>query len=213
MTDDQKLHLKEMQNRAVVRLVDDDESFLNSLTMLLQMKGWSVKKYSDPAAFLNDEIFKSPGCIVLDMRMPNLTGLQVQTYLNEMSTKSLPIIFLTGHGDVESAVHTLKHGAFDFLQKPVPPLRLLESIEKAVEFSMKQQQSENTISQIKSKFDSLTKREKEVFIAVANALSNKEISEKLNIAVPTVKMHRANAFEKMEIHSSAEAAKLLPQLS
>lgn len=125
------LDTPELQDKVIVRLVDDDKDFLRSMKLMLEMMGWKVRDFSLAQDFLQEENFKVPGCIVLDMRMPGMTGLELQRQLINDKEKALPIIFLTGHGDVESAVHTLKRGAFDFLQKPVNPLKFNKTIEEA----------------------------------------------------------------------------------
>ena len=108
-----------MQNNTpLVRIVDDDEGIRNSMAFLLEGEGWEVKTYRDGSQFLASNDFSRPGCIILDVRMPNMSGLGLQTHLNEMGV-DLPIIFLSGHGDIDMAVHTMKHGAVEFLQKPV----------------------------------------------------------------------------------------------
>ena len=122
------LDTPELQDKVIVRLVDDDKDFLRSMKLLLEMMGWKVRDFSLAQDFLQEENFKVPGCIVLDMRMPGMTGLELQRQLINDKEKALPIIFLTGHGDVESAVHTLKRGAFDFLQKPVNPLKFNKTV-------------------------------------------------------------------------------------
>lgn len=114
--------LQRLQKECVVRIVDDDEEFLNSLYQMLTLKGWFVRRFYDAISFLEEEDFKHPGCVVLDLRMPGMTGLQLQQKLEDIKS-SLPILFLTGHGDVESAVHTLKHGAFDFFSKTCEAVR------------------------------------------------------------------------------------------
>ena len=178
------LDTPELQDKVIVRLVDDDKDFLRSMKLMLEMMGWKVRDFSLAQDFLQEENFKVPGCIVLDMRMPGMTGLELQRQLINDKEKALPIIFLTGHGDVESAVHTLKRGAFDFLQKPVNPLKFNKTIEEACRLSL-----DNFGASLEA----------------AGGKSNKEIASDLDIAVATVKMHRANAFEKMSVHSSIEA--------
>lgn len=199
------LDTPELQAKVTVRLVDDDKDFLRSMKLMLEMMGWKVRDFSLAQDFLQEENFKVPGCIVLDMRMPGMTGMELQRQLIDNKEKALPIIFLTGHGDVESAVHTLKKGAFDFLQKPVNPLQFNKTIEEACRLSLNNfcasQEDRETIKAFKS----LTPREKEIFEFAAEGKSNKEIAADLDIAVATVKMHRANAFEKMSVHSSIEA--------
>lgn len=131
-----------------------------------------------------------------------MTGLELQRQLINDKEKALPIIFLTGHGDVESAVHTLKRGAFDFLQKPV---KFNKTIEEACRLSLDNFGASLEDREVIKAFKSLTPREKEIFELAAGGKSNKEIAAELDIAVATVKMHRANALEKMSVHSSIEA--------
>lgn len=199
------LDTPEIQEKVIVRLVDDDKDFLRSMKLMLEMMGWKVRDFSLAQDFLEEENFNVPGCIVLDMRMPGMTGLELQRQLIDSKEKALPIIFLTGHGDVESAVHTLKRGAFDFLQKPVNPLEFNKTIEEACRLSLDNFGASNEDREAVKAFKSLTPREKEVFELAAGGKSNKEIAYELDIAVATVKMHRANAFEKMSVHSSIEA--------
>ncbi len=199
------LDTPELQDKVIVRLVDDDKDFLRSMKLMLEMMGWKVRDFSLAQDFLQEENFKVPGCIVLDMRMPGMTGLELQRQLINDKEKALPIIFLTGHGDVESAVHTLKRGAFDFLQKPVNPLKFNKTIEEACRLSLDNFGASLEDREVIKAFKSLTPREKEIFELAAGGKSNKEIAAELDIAVATVKMHRANAFEKMSVHSSIEA--------
>ena len=112
------IEIAELQAKVRIRVIDDDEDFLKSLGLLLEMTGWTVRTYKSAKEFLSDENFSTPGCILLDLRMPEMTGLELQRNLITQNKNNLPIIFLTGHGDVDSAVYTLKNGAFDFLQKP-----------------------------------------------------------------------------------------------
>lgn len=206
------LEISEIQSKVRIRVIDDDKDFLKSLGLLLEMTGWTVNTYISAKDFLEAERFTEPGCILLDLRMPEMTGLELQRTLVNRNKNRLPIIFLTGHGDVESAVYTLKNGAFDFLQKPVNPLVLnkvvVEASQKSLEtfFEVSQKKEEIT------RYCSLTPREKEIFKLVAKGKTNKEISLLLDIALPTVKMHRGNAFDKLNVHSSVEALKLFESL-
>lgn len=169
----------------IVRIVDDDETFCMSQKMFLQAMGWFVLIYNSAKTFLEDDDPSQPGCLILDMRMPEMTGLELQTALVARGAP-LPIIFLTGHGDVNMAVHALQHGAFDFLQKPVDPEKLNEVVSRAL-------------------YDSLTAREQDVVKLAAMDMSNKDIGEKLFISLPTVKMHRSSAFTKLGVKSALEA--------
>ena len=119
----------------LVRLVDDDTVFCTSQKFLLQTRGWQVAVYNSARAFLEEDDRTRPGCILLDVRMPDMTGLELQMEL-EARGSALPVIFLTGHGDISMAVHTMQHGAVSFLEKPVEPIKLLENVANAVEADM-----------------------------------------------------------------------------
>jgi len=125
------LEISELQSKVRIRVIDDDKDFLKSMGLLLEMTGWNVITFNSAKDFLETENFIEPGCILLDLRMPEMTGLELQRKLLSQNKNHLPIIFLTGHGDVESAVYTLKNGAFDFLQKPVNPLVLNKVVVEA----------------------------------------------------------------------------------
>ncbi|MBS4768221.1 response regulator transcription factor [Turicimonas muris] len=206
------VEISELQSKVLIRIIDDDEDFLKSLGLLLKMTGWNVRTYLSAKDFLSSENFSIPGCIILDLRMPEITGLELQRRLAEQNKNNLPIIFLTGHGDVESAVYTLKHGAFDFLQKPINPLVLNKVVEEASRKNLASIPETNSKKEDIQKYRSLTPREREIFSLAANGKTNKEISQLLDIAVPTVKMHRANAFDKLDVHSSVEALKMFESL-
>lgn len=188
----------------IVRIVDDDETFCMSQKMFLQAMSWLVLTYGSARAFLEDDDPEQPGCLILDMRMPEMTGLELQTALVSRGAP-LPIIFLTGHGDVNMAVHALQHGAFDFLQKPVDPEKLNEVVTRAVEHSLALYEQTRSKEKIRELYDSLTGREQDVVKLAAMDMSNKDIGEKLFISLPTVKMHRGNAFTKLGVKSALEA--------
>lgn len=206
------LEISELQSKILIRVIDDDVDFLKSLGLLLEMTGWKVVAYNSAKEFLSCETFEIPGCIILDLRMPEMTGLELQRQLSNLNKIHLPIIFLTGHGDVDSAVYTLKNGAFDFLQKPVNPLLLNKIVEAASKKNLELLPKTILRRQEMVKYRSLTPREKEIFRLAASGKTNKEISQLLNIALPTVKMHRSNAFEKLNIHSSVDALKMFEAL-
>ena len=151
---------------------------------------------------------KRPGCLVLDLRMPDMTGLEVQQELLHRGS-ALPIIFLTGHGDVTTAVRTLTHGAVDFIEKNDDPMRLVEAVKKAVALSAAAFQSTTEKEGKRQLFATLTPREQEILLLAAKGLANKDIAEKLNIGVVTVKMHRGNAFAKIGAQGALEAYKWL----
>lgn len=195
----------------LVRLVDDDELFRTSQALLLKTRGLNTVTYSRATDFLAEDDSSRPGCLVLDVRMPGMTGLELQKVL-ESTGSTLPIIFLTGHGDVSMAVHTMQHGAADFLEKPVMPLKLLESVQKACEKSMAAYEAILKERAEKAIFYSLTPREQQVILRAAYDTPNRVIAEALSIGEATVKMHRANAFAKLGVKSALEAYRLLTRI-
>ena len=197
-----------MNEQPLVRLIDDDEIFLMSQKLLLETRGFSVETYSSAKAFLENDRLSRPGCAVADIRMPGLTGLEMQTIL-EIRRSTLPLIFLTGHGDVSMAVHTMRHGAADFLEKPVKPDVLIAVVTKAVEASVKAWQAGREKAHVEALYAELTPREREVVARAALDTPNKVIARELGIGEPTVKMHRANAFAKLGVNSVLEAYRLL----
>lgn len=197
-----------MQREYLVRIVDDDVGFLNSQRFLLEIDGHHVATYRSAEEFLQKDDFRKPGCLILDVRMPGMTGLQLQDILEQRGS-FLPIIFLSAHGDINMAVHTLKHGAFDFIPKPASPERLKDAVRKALEVSSRHFYEMDEMRGRREKFAQLTQREQEVLTLVAEGMSNKDIAEKLFISLATVKMHRLNACKKLGISSAVEAAHFL----
>mgnify|MGYP001013705592 FL=1 len=197
--------------RPLVRLVDDDVEFLRSQKFFLDTFLPEVRTWESAEAFLAEDDLTRPGCLVLDIRMSGMSGLELQRLL-EMRHSTLRIIFLSAHGDIGTAVHAMRHGALDFLEKPVEPEVLLEKVRKAVDASMNDFAHEREIHQIESRLLSLTGREREVLDLAIEGLQNKEIAEKLGISVTTVKMYRSNAFMKLDVNSPLAAANLLHKL-
>ena len=195
----------------LVRLVDDDTVFCTSQKFLLQTRGWQVVVYNSARAFLEEDDRTRPGCILLDVRMPDMTGLELQLEL-EARGSTLPVIFLTGHGDISMAVHTMQHGAASFLEKPVEPIKLLETVANAVEADMAAYRQRLEVAENRAVFDQLTPREKEIIRFAALDTPNKVIAQKLGISEPTVKMHRANAFAKLRVKSALEAYRELQRM-
>ena len=197
-----------MQREYLVRIVDDDVGFLNSQRFLLEIDGHHVATYRSAEEFLQKDDFRKPGCLILDVRMPGMTGLQLQDILEQRGS-FLPIIFLSAHGDINMAVHTLKHGAFDFIPKPASPERLKDAVRKALEVSSRHFDEMDEMRGRREKFAQLTQREQEVLTLVAEGMSNKDIAEKLFISLATVEMHRLNACKQLGISSAVEAAHFL----
>ena len=197
-----------MNKQPLVRLIDDDEIFLMSQKLLLETRGFAVVTYSSANDFLEKDVLTRPGCAVADIRMPGLTGLEMQTIL-EGRRSTLPLVFLTGHGDVSMAVHTMRHGAADFLEKPVKPDVLISVVTKAVQASVKIWETHRELAKVEALYAELTPREREVVALAAVYTPNKVIARELGIGEPTVKMHRANAFAKLGVASVLEAYRLL----
>ena len=195
----------------LVRLVDDDDAFRESQKLFLSMCGYEVKDWADPVRFLEEDDMNRPGCIILDVRMLDMTGMELQVKLNQKDCR-LPIIFLSGHGELDMAVHALKRGASDFLQKSAKPERLLAAVKKAVTASMEEYESGNEIETLRKIYDSLTPREKEVVLGVAKGELNKVIGYNLGISERTVKMHRANLCSKLNVTSAVEMAAFLRKI-
>ncbi|WP_337945056.1 response regulator transcription factor [Sutterella wadsworthensis] len=180
----------------LVRIVDDDAEQLKSLAFLLRMGGWEVMTYQSAAAFLEMDDPRRSGCLLLDHRMPNMTGMELHETLVERGSL-LPVIFLSAHGDIPMAMQAVHRGAMDFLVKPAAPEVLLAAVEKAGQVDLAQ------------KAALLTERELEVAWLVAQGLLNKQIADRLSISLPTVKLHRGNAARKLGVRSAVAMAKAL----
>ena len=192
----------------LVRIVDDDEALKASFVLLLQTMGWSVASYPDGRSFLDEDTLAGPGCVVLDVRMPGMTGLEVQEEMIRRGSV-LPVIFLSAHGSISMAVHTLQQGAVDFLEKPVKPMDLVQKISAAVAKSLEICADESRRAALIRRFESLTPRETAIVTEVLKGNdANKSIAKLLGLEVSTVKMHRANAFVKLDVHSPAELTRL-----
>ena len=169
--------------------------------------GWETVSYTDGAKFLAEDDFTRPGCIILDVRMPGMTGLDVQAQLEKIQV-SVPILFLSAHGTIQMAVHTVHHGAVDFLEKPVDPMILVQKVAQCVSTSVSANAQAILLDSKKARFDELTPRENDVVRLVLANAANKVIARELGLEVSTVKMHRANAFAKLGVHSPSELIKL-----
>lgn len=191
------------QQEQMVYIVDDDEAVRDSLMMLLKSAGISAASYPSAQMFLEQDLSRARGCLVLDIRMPGMNGLELQDALLKKGIH-LPIIFITGHGDVPMAVEAMKKGAVDFVQKPFNDDELLHCIEKALSKSSADSDKERQVEDIKARLDSLTPRERQVMEMVVAGKANKVIAIDLNISQRTVEIHRANMMEKMRVRSVAE---------
>jgi two-component system, LuxR family, response regulator FixJ len=186
----------------VISVVDDDVAARSSLRMLLRSLGLAATAYESAAAFLAGYDPEQPGCLLLDIRMPGMSGLELQQELNQRATLS-PIIFITGHGDVAMAVEAMQRGAFDFLQKPFRDQELLERVQRAIAKDRSIRQQLRGEKALRLRLESLTAREHDVLDLVTGGSPNKVIAYKLGISQRTVEIHRARIMEKMSADSLA----------
>ena len=191
-----------------VYVVEDDEAVRDSLELLLKSDSKPVKTYESANAFLKDYSDKMAGCIVLDIRMPGMDGMELQKKLNDKHS-ILPIIFVTGHGDVPMAVDAMKEGAVDFIQKPYREEALLEKIEAALEQDQEQRKSLDEKQEIIRRVKSLTPREREIMDRMIAGQANKVIAIELEISQRTVEIHRSRVMHKMGIHSLAHLVRMV----
>ena len=190
-----------------VFVVDDDAAIRKAVSRLLRSAGIAVAVFESPTEFLARYDPNRSGCLVLDLAMPGFNGLQLQTALGEKGNV-LPIIFLTGHGDVSKSVQAMKHGAFDFLSKPVKDKDLLTVVRAAIETDAFVRREQAKLSEVLTRVDKLTPREREVLGHVVAGKLNKQVARDLGITEATVKMHRARVMVKMKVQSVAELARL-----
>jgi FixJ family two-component response regulator len=187
----------------VVFVVDDDASVRKSLARLLRAEGYEPETFGSAEEFLQNAPHKGSGCIILDVRMPGKSGMQLQEDLGSASS-SLPIIFITGHGSLPMGVHAMKKGAIDFLSKPFDEGQLLDTVRTAIEKSRRAMADRAEQDAVKGKVNLLTKREREILHHVITGMPNREIAFSLGIAEQTVKIHRSHIMEKLGAHSVAE---------
>lgn len=200
-----------MTASSTVFVVDDDASVRSSLKFLLSTVGLQVESFGSADAFLNRKPSDTPSCLVLDVRLPGLSGLDFQ---RELAAKSIhiPIIFLTGHGDIPMSVRAMKAGAVEFLTKPFRDQDLLDSIRIALEQDRARRVQEKETVLYRRRFDSLTSREQEVICMVASGMLNKQIADQLGTAESTVKVQRSRAMEKMQADSLADLIKMIEKV-
>jgi two-component system response regulator FixJ len=190
-----------------VFVVDDDQAVRESLRWLLESVGHSVETYESASAFLADHDGSRNGCLVLDVRMPGMSGLELQESLNGLSS-TLPILIITGHGDVPMAVQAMKAGAMEFIEKPFNDQILLDRIQACLTHAASQRRDQENRSDILQRIARLTPREKQVMEAVVAGKPNKIVADDLSISIKTVEIHRARAMDKMQAKSLAELVAL-----
>lgn len=193
---------------STVFIVDDDEAMRESLTWLIESVGLNVETHDSADAFLRSYYPGRPGCVLLDVRMPGMSGLELQEHLRDQQI-NVPVIIITGHGDVPMAVRAMKAGAIDFIEKPFNDEQLLESIRNALSIDDTRRDEQSFKAEIASRLSHLTPRESEVMDMVTSGKSNKEIANALGVSAKTVEAHRAKVMEKMQAGSLAELVRLV----
>lgn len=192
-----------MQQEQTVYVVDDDEGIRDGLSLLLETTGQKVKLYSSAIEFLDNFNAHEHGCLILDIRMPRMTGLDLQKRLNAMGA-TIPIIFITGHGDIPMAVEAMRLGALDFIRKPFREQDLLDRINQALQIDAGRSQHEREQGVIIAKLEQLSERERQIFERVTKGDMNKVIAYELGISERTVEVHRSQVMKKLEVKTLAE---------
>ena len=200
-----------MTQAPMVFVVDDDPSVRSSLKFLMSSVGLQVESFDSADALLKRKMPDAPSCLVLDVRLRGLSGLDFQRELAARNCH-MPIIFITGHGDIPMSVRAMKAGAVEFLTKPFRDQDLLDAVRIALEKDRERREREKEVSDLKERFDSLTPREQKVISMVVSGMLNKQIADQLGTAENTVKVYRSRAMEKMHAQSVAELVKMIEKV-
>lgn len=192
-----------MNKDALIRIVDDEADVREALQLMLEIEGWQTASYDSAQSFLVNDNHRVPGCVLLDVRMPGKSGLELQQIMLQRQI-DLPIIFLTGHSDIDVAIASLKRGARDFLLKPVDGQKLLEAIEQCIRYDEKQRAGIAGESRIREGLALLSSREKEILNLFLIGLTDRAVAERLQLSERTVQGHRARIYEKFRVHTARE---------
>ena len=207
MTDNWSL----MTEKTTIFVVDDDASFLKAVSRLLRASGYVVQTFASAADFLAALAPQATGCVVVDLRMPGQSGRDLQSVLAR-ADNPLPVIFLTGHGDIPTVTHAMRDGAVDFLTKPVNKEDLFAAIERALGRDAVERSQRARMRELRDRFDQITPREREVLAHVISGKLNKQIASDLGASERTIKAHRASIMDKLNVDSVAELVRLTEQL-
>jgi FixJ family two-component response regulator len=196
-----------MTEETIVHVVDDDEAVRGALSRLLRSVGYGIRAHATASEFLKAQLPAAPGCIVLDVRMPGVGGLELQEHLNRTDA-SLPLVLMSGHGDIPMSVRAMKAGAVDFLTKPFRDQDMLDAVGSAVEIHRARLSHAPRLAVLRARRDRLSPREEQVMALACDGKQNKQIAVELGIQVITVKVHRGNVMRKMEASSLAELVRM-----
>jgi two-component system response regulator FixJ len=192
-----------------VFLIDDDPSVRDSLTLLLSLKGVATQPFATAESFIETYQPERAGCVLTDLRMPGMTGLELLAALHQRQIE-VPVVVLTAHGDVSTARAALKNGAFDFLEKPIDDVMLLDVLRNALRVDRERRAAETAHAATDRRFERLTQREREILAFIAAGHQNRDIAAKLGISARTVEVHKARIMEKLDCHSLAELIRINP---
>jgi len=197
---------------ACIYVVDDDQSVREALSSLFRSVGYQVQLFGSTTDFMKVRLADSNRCLVLDIRLPGVSGLDLQNHLNRNQIL-IPIIFMTGHGDIPMSVRAMKAGAIDFLSKPFRDQDMLDAVAHALDIDRNRREAEHSVAAVRSAFESLTSREREVMMLVTAGLMNKQVAGQLELSEITVKIHRGNVMKKMAAQSLADLVRMAELLS
>jgi FixJ family two-component response regulator len=203
--------MKERTEGQMVLVVDDDPAVRRALTYLFESMELPVKAFSTASELLNSKLPDVPSCLVLDIRLPGGSGLEFQVSLAKAGIR-IPIVFVTGHGDIPMSVQAMKAGAVDFLTKPFRDQDMLDAVTRALDQDRKRRAGEKSLSDLRQRFETLTRREREVMALAASGLRNKQIAFQLQLEEITVKIHRGRAMRKMDARSIADLVNMAEKL-